>query len=336
MKIQPILFFAALLTSSLTYASVVIRVGTIAPEGTPWEAQLTRTRTRVEKESGGAIQVKAYFGGQKGDEPSLFRQCRAGQLEVVGGSTAALATLVPELQVLELPFLFASMEEADHVFDHFLYEPVSKILKNYGFVLYQWAENGWMNFGMRGKFIRTPQDLVGLRVSSQEAAAHVATWRGYGAAPIEMGSSEVLQSVKTGLVHGFAQTPLFTFAAGWHQGIDHYTVSKHMYQPSLIVYSKQFFEKQSAAHQRIMMANVEEDTRLGRDGVRRLAPGLLKNFKAYGIKVHELTEHERAAFMPIALKVQRDFLKVASPGARALYDKVQQGKRQYQNIRKSS
>ena len=44
------------------------------------------------------------------------------------------------------------------------------------------------------------------------------------------------------------------------------------------------------------MGNVEKDTKKGRKGVRRLEPGLIQNFKNYGIKVYELTDKERKAF----------------------------------------
>ena len=79
---------------------IKIRAATVAPEGTPWEAQLKRTKRHLRKDSGGRIKIKVFFGGQKGDEKSIVRQCRDGRLELIGVSTAALATEGPELQGL--------------------------------------------------------------------------------------------------------------------------------------------------------------------------------------------------------------------------------------------
>ncbi len=307
----------------------VVRVGTVAPEGTPWEVSLTRMRKHIEEESQGAIKLKVFLGGQKGDEKSLVRQCKDGRLEMVGVSTAALATEVPDLEALELPMLFSSSEETDYVLDKHVYAPAQKLLAKNGFVLYQWAENGWQNFGMRDRFIKSPADLAGRKIRSQEARVHIAVWRGFGASPMEMAVSEVLPALKTGLVEGFAQTPLYTFAAGWHQGITHYTVSRHLYQPAAIVYSKKWFDAQPKAVQDLLLAHVEADTAFGRKKVRELEPGLMANFVNYGIKVHELTPAERDGFSAAAAKVRLDFEKTAAPGAKELLKAVDQGKAAY-------
>ena len=75
------LFFAALVYLFATTAlaedkPVMVRIGTVAPEGTPWERQVKNTKKHLVKDSDGKIKVKIYLGGQKGDEKSLVRQCR--------------------------------------------------------------------------------------------------------------------------------------------------------------------------------------------------------------------------------------------------------------------
>ncbi len=307
-------------------APVVVRVSSVAPEGTPWERQIKRTAKTILEASGGKAKFKLYLGGRKGDEKSLVRQCRDGSIELIAVSTAALATQVPALQVLELPFLFGSTEEADFVLDNYLYLPVKHLLAKRGFTLFQWAENGWQNFGVRTGVIKTPADLKGRKMRSQESPVHLATWRGLGASPVEMAVSEVLPALKTGLVEGFSQTPLFTFAAGWHQGIQSYTLSRHVYQPAIIVYSKKWFDKQSKSIRKALLSNIEDDTKFGREGVRKIGPGLIHNFEAYGIKLHKLSTHERQLFEDAARKVRADFERTASRDAKKLLKAIDAGK----------
>jgi TRAP-type C4-dicarboxylate transport system substrate-binding protein len=314
-------------------APVIVRGGTVAPPGTPWEHQIKRTSSHIEADAAGRVKFKVYLGGKKGDEKSLVRQCRDGRLEFVGVSTAALATKVPALQVLELPFLFESSEEADFVLDQYLYEPVKKLLAGYGFVLYQWAENGWQNVGTRYGFVKGPADLAGRKMRSQEAPVHLLTWTGFGAAPVEMAVSEVLPALKTGLVDGFAQTPLFTFAAGWQQGISHYTITRHVYQPAILAYSKKFYDGLDKATQEILLARVAEDTAAGRDDVRKIEPGLLQNFEAYGISLYTLDAAERAAFAKAAAAIQERYLQAAPAEAKALLKAIEAGKQAFRNRR---
>ena len=306
-----------------------IRVGSVAPEGTPWQQHITHIKKRLEKASDGKLDVKLYLGGQKGDEKSLIRQTKAGRLQMAGVSTAALANYVPELQVLELPFLFESTDEADYVLDNYLYEPVQKLARKYGFVLYQWAENGWQNVGTKDRFIKSPDDFNGLKIRSQEAPLHLAMWKAFGASPVEMAVSEVLPALKTGLVEAISQTPLFTFAAGWHQGIQKYTVTKHLYQPGAIIYSKKFFDAQPESIQKILLSNVQEDTERGREAVRRIEPGLMQNFVNYGIDVYELKDSERKSFLDAAKKVRTEYLKSAPESARKLYAAIEAGKKAF-------
>jgi len=307
-------------------STIIIKAGTVAPKGTPWERQMRRTRKHVAKDSDKRIKMKLYLGGQKGDEKSLVRQCRDGRLEFVGVSSAAMATEVPALQVIELPFLFESTEEADFVLDSFLFEPTDKILRKHGFVLSQWGENGWQNFGLKKGFVKSPADLKGRKMRSQESAVHLAAWKAFGASPVEMAVSEVLPALKTGLVEGFEQTPLFTFAAGWHQGIGYYTISHHVYQPAILAYSKIFFDKLSPKDQAILLAHRASDTLKGRLGVRKIEPSLVQNFEAYGIKVYTLSPAERAVFVAVALQVQNSNMKTATKDAKILWNAIQKSK----------
>ena len=178
--IRPLIISALALTLVVPTAmakkgdKVIVRAGTVAPEGTPWEQQMKQTRRYFRKASDGRIKVKVYFGGQKGDEKSLVRQCRDGRLEIVGVSTAALATEAPELRVLELPFLFDSTKMADYILDD-NYEAIKSMLLDYDYVMYQWAENGWQNIGMKDTFVKAPTALQGRKIRSQEAEIHLAT-----------------------------------------------------------------------------------------------------------------------------------------------------------------
>ncbi len=321
---------ASFVTPKLSLAApLLVRVGTVAPEGTPWEVQVRQIAKELKQASSGNVKLKVFLGGQKGDEKSLVRQCKAGSLEMIGVSTAALATEVPDLQVLELPFLFDSSEQADFVLDNYLRKPVEDIVQRYGFVLYQWAENGWQSFGTTYGHVKSAADLAGRKIRSQEAPVHITAWKAFGASPVEMGVSEVLPALKTGLVDGFAQTPLFTFAAGWHQGIKYYTVSRHVYQPAAIVYSKKFFDAQPKETQQQLLSDIDALTAAGRHGVRAIEAGLLQNFVNYGIDVYTLTPKERSNFAKAAVKVRKEYLKGASKDAKKLLALIDKGKQAY-------
>ncbi|MCB9648172.1 MAG: hypothetical protein H6730_16435 [Deltaproteobacteria bacterium] len=77
----------------------VVKVGTVAPDGTPWsELMKPRVKKRFWEESADKISaLKVYLGGRLGGEKAMARETRRGRIQLFGGSTAALATIVPEL-----------------------------------------------------------------------------------------------------------------------------------------------------------------------------------------------------------------------------------------------
>ena len=126
-----------------------LKIATVAPNDTPWATLLSLYKRNVETASGGRIKVKTYLGGNMGDENATVRMTARGRLQGVGASTGAVASLVPELNALEVPFMFRSGKEADYVLDKFLLAPMEKLFRKRGLVLCFWSENGFRHFGSR-------------------------------------------------------------------------------------------------------------------------------------------------------------------------------------------
>jgi len=272
-----------------------LNIGTVAPDNTPWAQQLQEMKRRIEADSGGRIRVRLFLGSPDG-ELSLARQCQDGQYEGVGVSTGAIATVVPQMGVFELPYLLSSLEEADQIIDDVLYEPISDILAANGIKLYLFSENGYRNFATQGVVVHAPSDLGALQMRSQESWIHEETYSALGGNPVRIAVPEVITALNTGNVQGFDNTPLFAFAASWYQGIDTWTVSDHIYQPAVIVYNKAWFDSLPEDLQAVVTANIEQETLSGRRLIRTLTPALLQNLENTGITVYQMTEEEKGAF----------------------------------------
>ena len=104
---------------------------------------------------------------------------------------------MPELNVLELPYLFRSLEEADHIIDTVITEPMAELFRRYGLVLGFWNENGFRHIGSKDKPIIQPADLKGRKMRSQESPVHLETWKAYGASPVPIPTTEVLTALQT-------------------------------------------------------------------------------------------------------------------------------------------
>ncbi len=300
--------FALIASSGFAEEKFVLNLGTVAPANTPWGKQLKSFRKRIQKESGGRIKVKLFMG-TAGGEVSIVRQLKRGELQGGGVSTAAMASIVPAMNVFELPYLFSSSKQADKIIDNHLFEPVQELLRDNGFELYMFAENGFRNFATKGKCINKPADLADLKMRSQESWVHEDTYRALGGNPVRIAVPEVLSSLQSDNVQGFDNTPLFAFATSWHGPVDHWTLSNHIYQPAIIALNKKWFDKLPEDLQKIVTSARKEETAYGRKLVRRLHPKLVKNLEKAGLKICKITPAERKAFAKMTKKVHAKFKK---------------------------
>ncbi len=305
-----------------------IRFATIAPDGTPWSDQLKEMKKRVEKEGKGRIKLVIYTSGQLGGELETLRSLQRGRIQAWGGSVGAVSALIPELQLLELPYLFLNEKETDYILDDVVFQPFSDILAKKDFVLHSWNENGWRHFATKKKPVFNPSDLKGMKIRSQESPIHIEMWKAFGASPVPISIPEVMSALQTGLVEGFDNSTLFTSATGWYQGIDHFVQSAHMYQPGIIIYNKKFLDSLPKDIQKILLGDPKTEARIGRTGVREIEPEIIKILEKDGVKVHKMSTAQKAEFAKLAKTIHPKFRNVV--GA-ALFDKVQNALRDFRN-----
>ena len=298
------------------------KVATVAPEGTPWANLFNRFKRSIRRASDRALQAKVFLGGIKGDERSIMRQVARGSLQMGGLSTGAIASIVPDMDILELPYAFATAADADRLLDE-VRPLVRRLLQEKGLELIMYSENGYRSFGAK-RCIRTPADLRGMKMRSQESPVHLETYRALGASPNPIAVGEVLSSLQTGHVDGFDNTPLFTQAVSWHQAVTHYSTTRHIYQPALVVANKAWFDGLPEGMREIILKKAAALEEKGRRLVRALEPALMQNFKSQGLTVCELSDAERGKFRAATRSVWTKRRATASEAGKQLIDKMQQ------------
>jgi TRAP-type C4-dicarboxylate transport system substrate-binding protein len=288
-------------------AEITLKFATVAPDNTPWSAHTDRLKKRVKEGTGGKVRIKVYLGGALGDEDATASRCRKGGIAGWAGTTAALAAICPDLAALELPYLFPDLATADDILDNKIYGDIDKMLSRAGFKLLFFSENGHRSIGTKFGFVKTTADLRGKKMRSQKHDVHQNTWRALGASPEPIAVTDVMTALQTGVVDGFDNTPLFTFAASWFQGITHFTVTEHSYQPAVAVMHLDTWSSLPADVQALIASDVKAESAWGRKQVRKIGPGLIANFGAAGIAVHTPSADELAAFASATMPTHKKF-----------------------------
>ena len=90
----------------------VIRISSIAPEGTAYARALRSLGADVQTETHGRVRIKTYFGAIAGEERDAWGRVQRGQIDGVASAAMLCEELSPTMRVMRLPGLFRSREEA--------------------------------------------------------------------------------------------------------------------------------------------------------------------------------------------------------------------------------
>ncbi len=307
---------------------IKLRMGSTIPYDSPWDEAADTYIKAVQELVGGAGQVtfRKYFSGQLGGELEMCRSLRMGTLDIglfsIGGMAEGFG--MPELQVLEMPFLFSSDEEVDFVLER-VFPEIDRRLQEKGVVLIMWGVNGWRHFGSRDKSILTPADLKGLKMRSQEAAVYVEMYKAFGATPIPLSTPDVLLALKNKMVDGFDQTVVFAMSTGWLQQVRHVTLSYHVYQPGAIVMSKKVFDRLPPSIQKALRLEGRraELQKRGLEIVRNEEKSILASAqKDPNVRFHQLSEQQRQAFVKAAQAAYPKIEAAVGPEGKALLARI--------------
>jgi len=107
-----IAFPAASLAAGKKY---LFKIGSLAPEGSVWARYFKEFADEVREKTGGAVRFRVYPGGVMGDDRSMYRKMRIGQLHGGGFTMNGISEIVPDFRVMGIPFLFRSYDEVDRV-----------------------------------------------------------------------------------------------------------------------------------------------------------------------------------------------------------------------------
>lgn len=294
-----------------------LKVATIAPKATPWGKLLYRIKKAFKKAAPGELKVRDYYGGALGGEKDLVSRCQQGGLGMIGVTTGALATVVPELNVLELPYLWKSERQVDKALAGPLGEALTKALEAKGFVLYAWAENGFRQFATSTRFIEKPDDLKGLRMRAQPSYVHTSMYKAFGASPNPIPAPDVPGALSAGTVEGYDNSLLYAFATQWYSSIKFLTVSKHIYQPAAMVFCKKVYDKIPEATKPKLYAKRDKIEKGGRSMVRKGNKGALDGHRNAGVQILD-KQPNRGAFQAKAKAVWAEFAKKTPEGDKLL------------------
>jgi TRAP-type C4-dicarboxylate transport system substrate-binding protein len=294
-----ILSCAALLALPLSAAhgqSVELRYATSAPPKTVWEMQVVRFQKQVEDASKGSLKINAFLNSQLGSEQDTVQQVARGRIDMGGYSVTAGSLLVPELSLLNIPFLFKDQKEQDCVTDNHLTKVTQDLFLKKGVVMISWSEVGVADIIGKKPYL-TPDDLKGLKARSAPNKVAGFMWAQFGANPNPLPVTEWNSAFQTGLIDVADSAPTFYFFSGLAKLAPVVTMTQHQDQGGVVIMNKEAFDKLTPEHKAALTGtSTSAPASQLRAEVRGFEGKIREMHKAAGGTIVELTPEQRAVW----------------------------------------
>lgn len=244
-----LLLSAALVTAPLQAAT--FKIATIAPDGTSWMNEMRAGAEEIKTRTEGRVNFRFYPGGIMGNDNSVLRKIRVGQLQGGAITGGGLAEILPEAQVYSLPFIFRDYAEVDYVRKQM--DPVlMQQLEKAGYVGFGISEGGFA-YLMSDTAVPGVDALKGHKIWVPEGDLISRTaFESTGVSPIPLPLTDVLTGLQTGLVDTVAATPTGAIALQWHTRVHNLTDVPLMYIYGTMVVKRNAFERLDGVDQKVV------------------------------------------------------------------------------------
>jgi TRAP-type C4-dicarboxylate transport system substrate-binding protein len=270
-----------------------IKLGSLAPEGSPWDRALRRIAADWNAVSDGRLRVKVFAGGIAGDELSMIRKMRIDQLQAAAITGVGLGSIAQDFFAVQLPFLVRTDEEMEYVMEE-LQPTFNRMLEEKGFTLVAWFLAGWAHLFSKTP-VTTPDEARRLKLHGDPVSPQIIdAWKDLGFRVVAVPPTEVLAALQSDMLDAFLLTPLTAAAMQW------FGLAKNMMDMPLapmlsgIVVSERFWKRLSPELRDELVAVVEHQLdALSRD-TAALEAEALEIMLDNGLQIHPVPPEARA------------------------------------------
>ena len=243
------------LAFSASVGAATLKIATLAPAGTTWMNEMKAGAKQIKQRTEGRVKLKFYPGGVMGNDKSVHRKIKIGQLQGGAFTPGGLAQVNSSIQALGLPMMFDTYPGVDYVRARI--SPVIKQeMEASGFVILGISDGGFVRILSR----QPMRDLESIRASKvwipEGDEVGQIVFRALGITPVALPISDVFTGLQTGLIKTVAVNPTSAIAFQWHSSTSYMTETPISYIIGLIAVQKKAFDKLSAEDQAVVREEI--------------------------------------------------------------------------------
>jgi tripartite ATP-independent transporter DctP family solute receptor len=274
-------------------AKMIFKASDVHPEGYPTVAAVEEMGKALDKATDGRLSIQMYASMQLGGEKESIEQAQVGAIALARVSVGALGPVIPDLNVLNLPFLFRDTAQMRKVIDGPIgQELLDKVTNSATANLIGLC---WMDAGARNMYdtkrpIKDIADLKGLKVRVMGNPMFVDMMNALGGNGVAMGYDQVFTALQTGVVDGAENNPPSFVFDNHYQAAKYYTLTEHLIVPEMLVFSRRTWNTLSKPDQDLIRKLAREAQLEERVLWAAYEKQAIDKAKAAGIQIFEVAD----------------------------------------------
>ena len=189
-------------SDSIQAEKIILKAGHPANATEPYHLGLVEMARIAHEMSNGRVEIQIYPAMQLGSEKAMIEGLLLGTIDIVVTANGSATNFVPQLGILDLPFLFRDRNHMYGVMDGEVGEQLKKSMEERGFHLLGFYDAGVRHIMTSDRPINAYEDLQGLKIRTMPVPAHIASFNAFGANAVAVDYGELYGGLQTGLVDG--------------------------------------------------------------------------------------------------------------------------------------
>lgn len=290
-------------------SQTVLKIGYATSATSHYGVGTTAFCDEMKKGTQGRYKCQQFPSSALGGEREQIEAVQLGTQDLVNTSTGPLGNFVPEVRIVDIPFLFRDYDHARKVMDGPIGQDLQKKMAAKGLINLAWTENGFRHMTNSKRSINSAEDASGLKMRTMENKVHMEGYKTFGILPTPMPFPELFTALQQGTVDGQENPIPVILASKFSQVQKHLSLTGHVYSPAAIILSPAVWNKLSAADKVVFTEAAKKGAAAQRKKVNDDEASGIAQLRAEGMQVIEKVNGEsfRKAVAPAYANFAKEF-----------------------------
>jgi TRAP-type transport system periplasmic protein len=301
--LKTLLLTAALLPCAVQAEEIILGHG--AAPTNPRHLAAKLFATQVASCTNDEITVNVADSGTMGDDVELLTSAASGVIQLTANSQGATGQIVPEINALGLPFLFADAPSAWRVMDGDVGAMIDAKAQNAGLKVLAFWDNGIRHVSHLSKSISSPADLAGMKIRTPPDEMTIAIFTALGANPAPLAFAELPTALQSGVFDGQENPLTNIYSSKIHEITKFISLTGHKYESAPLLASMAWWSSLTPENQACVQAAATAAMWYQRGLSLEASTALVEPLKAEGVTLTEVAD--RQSFIDATAAVYDDY-----------------------------